>query len=117
MEEHYPLMGPESIIAKDHAALVSRLESDDFAERALSKLESARRLRLALVGFAGAGGAAFASSQFDALVAAIGDAAPSLASASVNGESFATGLSPTLLAALCFALVGGATAVIGPGAR
>lgn len=107
----------EALIASDHAALVNRLETDDFAERALVKVRSARRLRLAVVSFASAGGAALASSQFDALAAAIGEAAPMLAALNVNGETVATGLSPTLLAALCFAVVGGATAVIGPGSR
>ncbi len=107
----------ESLMSKDLAALVSRLETDDFAERALAKVKSTRRLRLAFVSAAGAGGAALASSQFDALAAAIGEAAPMLASVSVNGETVATGLSPTLLAALCFAVVGGATAVIAPGSR
>jgi hypothetical protein len=110
-------MDIETLIAEDQAALVSRLEADDFADRALAKLRSARRLRLAFVGAAGAGGTALASSQFDALVSAISDAAPMLNSVSVNGAAVATGLSPTLLAALCFAVVGGATAIIAPGSR
>lgn len=107
----------EKMIAADFEALSARLETDDFAGRALGKLKGAERFRLALVGGAGAGGAALASSQFEALAAAIGEAAPMLASVSMNGEDFATGLSPTLIAALCFAVVGGATALIVPNAR
>ncbi len=107
----------EKMIAADFEALVGRLETDDFANRALGRLKGAERFRLALVGAAGAGGAALASSQFEALAAAIGEAAPMLSSAPMNGETFATGISPTLVAALCFAVVGGATALIAPGAR
>lgn len=110
-------MDIETLIAADHAALAHRLETDDFADRILKKLKSGQRLRLALVGGAGAGGAALASSQFDALAAVIGNAAPALTSVSISGEAMATGLSPTLIAALCFALVGGATAMIAPGSR
>lgn len=110
-------MNIEALLARDFATLTSRLEADDFAERTLARLSGVHRLRLAAIGGAGAAGAAIAATQFDALAEAISGALPMLASVSVGGEEVATGLSPLLMAAMVFAIVGAMTALVAPDAR
>jgi hypothetical protein len=109
----------ESMLAKDFAALVDRLKADDFARKALAKLERADHWRLAAIGGAGAAGAAIAASQFSALTTAIADAVPGFSnySATAAGVSLDLGAAPMMMAVLLFAAVGGATAMIVPGAR
>lgn len=109
----------ESILSKDFSNLVKRLDADAFTERALGKLKGVERLRLVAVGAAGAAGAAIAASQFEALVSALTDSFPMLASLTVanNAVTFDMGAAPIVMTALLFALVGGATAMIVPGSR
>lgn len=107
----------ETLLSNDFAALVERLQADDFAERVLAKLNGVARLRLAVVGAAGAAGAAIAATQFNALAGAVAEAAPSLASLTIANTSYTFGAAPALVAALLFALVGGATAFVMPGPR
>lgn len=110
-------MTVQSLLARDFNAIVDRLASDDFTERTLARLRGGERMRLVAVGAAGAAGAAVAAAQFGAIARAIAEAAPSLSSLAVADVSYSFTTGPVIIAALLFALVGGATAIIVPGAR
>lgn len=102
----------EEMLSVDFAALTRRLNADEFVKRMLEKLRGVERMRLIVVGGAGAAGAAIAASQFGALTSVIREAVPMLSTVEV-----ANGAMPLLMAALLFAAVGGATALIAPGSR
>lgn len=102
----------EEMLSVDFAALTRRLNADEFVKRTLEKLRGVERMRLIVVGGAGAAGAAIAASQFGALTSVIREAVPMLSTVEV-----ANGAMPLLMAALLFAAVGGATALIAPGSR
>jgi hypothetical protein len=103
-------MNVEAALSRDFAALVDRLRADNFADRIIAKLRGVERLRVVAVGAAGATGAALAASQFGALTQVF-SAMPT------TSADLAFDAAPMALAALAFALVGGATALIAPGAR
>lgn len=107
----------EEILTKDFSALVSRFKADDFVERVMKRLNGADRLRLVLVGAAGAAGAAVAASQFGALTKALAGAVPALAAFTVAETAISFQSGPALMAALLFAAIGGATAMVLPGGR
>lgn len=107
----------ETLLSTDFAALVRRFAGDDFAERTLKRLKGADRLRLVLVGTAGALGAAIAASQFAAATEALANAAPMLSQLTIPGGVASFSAGPALATTLLFALVGGATAMIAPGSR
>jgi len=107
----------EDMLTKDFSALVGRFNADDFVERLMKRLYGADRLRLVLVGAAGAAGAAVAASQFGALAKALAGAAPALAAFTVADTAVSFQSGPALLAALLFAAIGGATAMVLPGSR
>ncbi|HBK93325.1 MAG TPA: hypothetical protein DDZ68_16825 [Parvularcula sp.] len=109
----------ETLLSKDFAALTRRFEGDSFAARTLERVRRAERLRLIAVGAAGALGGAVAASQFGALATAIKGALPSMASLVIADGAVGIdfGAAPLLAAALLFALVGGATALVAPGSR
>ena len=112
-------MNISSILSKDFAALVERLDADGFAGRVLSRLRRVERRRLIVVGGAGALGAAAAAAQFQPLIRAFSEAAPSLNDVAV-GAGAATldlGYAPMVMATLLLALAVGATALIAPGSR
>lgn len=112
-------MNIETILRQDFAALARRLDADGFAERTLAKLSGVDRLRLVIVGGAGAAGAAIAASQFEALAGSLTQSIPMLANLAIadNAVALDLGAAPMLMTTLLFALVGGATAIIVPGAR
>ncbi|MEK7266245.1 MAG: hypothetical protein AAB227_09125 [Pseudomonadota bacterium] len=97
-------MNIDTLLAKDFSALVKRLDADGFAERILKSIRSVERRRLIVVGGAGALGAAVAATQFQSLIEAFRVAIPSLN----------IGSTPMVMAALLFAMAGGATALIAP---
>ncbi|HNR76983.1 MAG TPA: hypothetical protein PKM48_07615 [Parvularculaceae bacterium] len=109
----------EEMLAKDFSALKARFADDAFVSRVIAKLTGADRLRLIVVGGAGVIGAAIAAAQFPALVSAFADAAPAIAELPLAESAIAFDVSaaPLLAAALLFAFVGGATALVLPGAR
>ncbi len=109
----------ELMLKQDFAALAKRLYADGFADRVLRRVGGVDRFRLAVVGGAGAAGAAVAASQFETLVLALSQSVPMLAKLTVADSSVALnlGAAPILLTTLLFALVGGATALIVPGSR
>jgi hypothetical protein len=107
----------EDILSKDFSALVGRFNADDFVERLTKRLNGADRLRLVLVGAAGAAGAAVAASQFGALTNALAGAVPALAAITVADTTLSFQSGPALTAALLFAAIGAATAMVMPGAR
>lgn len=112
-------MNIETLLSKDFSALAKRLDADGFAERALKKLRGVERTRLIVVGGAGAAGAAVAASQFQSLMGALRESIPMLANVAVanSAVTFDIGGAPMAMTALLFALIGGATAMIAPGAR
>ena len=112
-------MNIETILRQDFAALAARFAGDDFIQRTLKKIEGVDRLRLVAVGGAGIAGAAIAASQFAALASAIAREFPASAANEIlaGGISFNTGYTPMMAAALLFAVVGAATALIAPGGR
>jgi len=109
----------ERMLSEDFHALTKRLAGDAFVERMITRLKGAERRRFIAIGFAGAAGAAVASSQFGAIAAAIRDATPAVATLPImeNAAALDLGAAPILATALLFALVGGATALIVPGWR
>jgi len=109
----------EKILANDFAALKARFVDDAFVADVAAKIKSADRFRLVVVGSAGAAGAAIAASQFSALVMAFSDAAPALTNLTAANEfaGYDFGAAPMLAAALLFAFLGGATALVLPGSR
>lgn len=109
----------EALLSKDFSALARRLDADAFAERILRKIRDGERRRLFVVGGAGALGAAIAATQFHALAGALREAMPSLADIALadRAATLDIGAAPMALAALLFALAGGATALIAPGSR
>ncbi|MFZ5617288.1 MAG: hypothetical protein ACOZAA_08210 [Pseudomonadota bacterium] len=110
-------MNIENFLAKDFSMLVDRLKADDFAERTLAALKRVERLRLVAVAGAGAVGAGLAASQFGALTKAVAETAPFLAELSIEGGALTFSAGPVLMTTLLFAVAGGATAMILPGAR
>ena len=112
-------MNIENILAKDFIALTRRLVDDGFVAATLKRIRSADRLRLAAVGSAGAAGAAVAASQFGALATALADMMPAMTRLALADGALSVdlGAAPVLATTLLFALVGGATALIVPGAR
>jgi hypothetical protein len=112
-------MSIESMLAKDFSALVRKFNADGFAERSLAKLKGVEKMRLVVVGGAGAAGAALAASQFEALSSALTESIPMLANLTVANSAITLdmGAAPMLMTALLFAVVGGATAIIVPGSR
>ena len=109
----------EEMLSRDFAGLTRRFGADDFVKRTLEKLHDVERMRLVVIGGAGSAGAAIAASQFGALTGAIRDSLPVLASVPIaeNGVTLDTSSMPLLMAALLFAAVGGAIALIAPGSR
>ncbi len=109
----------ETLLANDFAALVRRLAVDGFGERILTKLKRGERRRYVAISAAGGAGAAIASSQFEALTNAIMRSAPALSDFPLNagGLEISSNLPAALLAAMMFAIVAAATALIAPGAR
>ena len=109
----------EEMLSLDFAALTRRLNADDFVKRTLERLHGVERMRLVVIGGAGAAGAAIAASQFGALTGAIRDSIPMLATVPIadGAVPLDIGAVPLLMAALLFAAVGGATALIAPGSR
>lgn len=112
-------MNISSILSKDFAALVERLDADGFAGRVLSRLRRVERRRLIVVGGAGALGAAAAAAQFQPLIRAFGEAVPSINEIAISGgaATLDLGYAPMVMATLLLALAGGATALIAPGSR
>lgn len=112
-------MNIETLLANDFSALMRRLADDGFGEQILTRLKRAERRRYAAVSAAGGAGAAIASSQFEALTDAITNAAPTLGDIAVNagGLQLSSNLPAALVAAMMFAMVAAATALIAPGSR
>jgi hypothetical protein len=110
-------MNIETLLSNDFAALARRFANDGFAERTLRRLKGADRLRLVLVGGAGALGAALAASQFGAATEAMANAAPMLSQLTIVNSDASFSAGPVLVTTLLFAAVGGATAMIAPGSR
>jgi hypothetical protein len=110
----------ENILAADFARLVKRFDKDAFTAKLLRRLRSADRMRLIAIGAAGGVGATVAAAQFQAVAGLIAEAAPMLAAANAGaglGADAAMMATPTLLAALVFAIFGAATALVLPGGR
>ncbi|MCA8889039.1 MAG: hypothetical protein KDA46_09430, partial [Parvularculaceae bacterium] len=90
----------------------------------LARLKGADRLRVIGVGAAGGVGAAFAASQFAAVTELFARTAPAAAMSLQTDSAFAAigadaamMTTPTVLAALAFAIVGVATALVLPNSR
>ncbi len=114
----------ENLLADDFARLVQRFNADEFTATLLARLKGANRLRVIGVGAAGGVGAAFAASQFSAVTDLFARAAPTAAMAlqgdgalSAIGADAAMMTAPTVLAALAFALIGVATALVMPNSQ
>ncbi|MCB2112925.1 MAG: hypothetical protein R3C42_05125 [Parvularculaceae bacterium] len=112
-------MDIEKILTSDFSALQARFADDGFTRGVIARLKGAEKLRLVVVGAAGAFGAGIAASQFPSLVTAIAGAAPALTNLTVGGDlaAYDTGTAAMFAAALVFAFVGGATALVLPGPR
>ncbi|MEZ5895084.1 MAG: hypothetical protein R3C51_01670 [Parvularculaceae bacterium] len=114
----------ENLLTDDFARLLRRFNNDEFTTKLLARLKSADRLRVVGVGAAGGVGAAFAASQFGAVADLFARTAPKAAMALKPDSAFAAisadaaiMTTPTVLAALAFAIVGVATALVMPNSR
>lgn len=104
----------QELLSEDFEQARRRLERDGFSERVLRKLAARRGGRLAIVSFAGAAGAGFASAQFVKMTGLFSAAKPLLDNALVAAAPF--GLSADapyqFLAAATLAIGFAATAFI-----
>lgn len=104
----------QELLESDFALTRRRLESDGFSERMLRMLAARRDRRLAIVSFAGAAGAGFASAQFVKMTGLFAAAKPLLDDALVAAAPFGLSASAPyqLLAAATLAIAFAATAFI-----